>query len=146
MSVLRSIFRYKGVRIRPWMMKIPLLLYGLLLLPVWLALGFLLYIRREDVQTLNQALLSMVGAGWLLNFFLAAFLNRFLEERLLFWKKLFRMSILARYLYERGYYYEKKKKRARKEPSSFPEFTSSKAAMSWRSCWNCPVLSFKTSF
>lgn len=121
MSVLRSIFRYKGVRIRPWMMKIPLLLYGLLLLPVWLALGFLLYIRREDVQTLNQALLLMVGAGWLLNFFLAAFLNRFLEERLLFWKKLFRMSILARYLYERGYYYEKKKKEAgKKRTIKFP--------------------------
>ena len=76
MSVLHSIFRYKGVRIRPWMMKIPLLLYGLLLLPVWLALGFLLYIRREDVQALNQTLLLMVGAGLLLNFFLAAFLEK----------------------------------------------------------------------
>lgn len=117
MSVIREVLTYRGVKVRPWMLKINQLLQGFISLWFLAGIGYLAYSNHEQLLALNRTLLLLLGALLLLVPFLVKFLHRYFEERFLFYKKWIRLYIMARYLKDHGFYLEKEiktEKRVRK--------------------------------
>lgn len=103
-----ALFQYRGIRIRPWMRKlhviIPVIFSIILLIPAGLFIFYHLEaLKVVDVPTIVTAI-ALAGAG----IGLGLLLNRVFTEMTALGSKIDRLRILSRYLYDHGFYYEKK--------------------------------------
>lgn len=117
---MKGLFTYRGLRIRPYMLHIRKVFYVSLLLPILGTIGFFVFINRQayldvDVFYIVSTLVMIVSA-----FLLARLLQLYLEERFLIFKKIQRLWVLARFLKDFRYYYEKKTKKS-KDKIWFPK-------------------------
>ena len=109
-SVIREVLTYRGVKIRPWMLKINAILQGFISLVFLSGIAFLAYCNLEQLMDMDKLLLVFLGSLLLLVPFLTRFLHRYFEERFLFYKKWIRLYIMARFLKDHSFYIEKVKK------------------------------------
>ena len=109
-SVIREVLTYRGVKIRPWMLKINAILQGFISLIFLSGIAFLAYCNLERLMDMDKVLLVFLGSLLLLVPFLTRFLHRYFEERFLFYKKCIRLYIMARFLKDHSFYIEKEKK------------------------------------
>ncbi|MGX9845709.1 FtsK/SpoIIIE domain-containing protein [Streptococcus iniae] len=110
MSVLRSLFVYRGIRIRPWFNKLPYIFDAVLALPLISALAYYGYIKKDDLLGYDVTVIVILVVALLFVFPLVHFLRRYLEERFLIFKKLQRLHGMAFYLSEQKYVIEKERK------------------------------------
>lgn len=109
-SVIREVLTYRGVKIRPWMLKINAILQGFISFVFLSGIAFLAYCNLERLIDMDKLLLVFLGSLLLLVPFLTRFLHRYFEERFLFYKKWIRLYIMARFLKDHSFYIEKEKK------------------------------------
>ena len=104
-----ALFQYRGIRIRPWMRKfhviVPVVFSIILLIPAGLFVSYHLEaLKVADVPTIVTAI-ALAGAG----IGLGLLFNRVFTEMTALGSKIDRLRILSRYLYDHGFYYEKKR-------------------------------------
>ena len=102
-----KLFTYRGRRIRPWMLGIRKFLYFSLLLPFLVLMGYVMYLNQDYYWQGNYYWFGGTLFALLTWFPAIYILQLYLEERFLFFKKIQRLWVMARYLVEHGYYYEK---------------------------------------
>lgn len=106
--MMKKLFIYRGRRVRPYLMQIKRICYGLLFLPFLIALAYFGYINEERYISLDYYWIGGTVALFLLGLVLTKIFQLYLEERFLFFKKIQRLWVVTRYLIEHGYYYVKK--------------------------------------
>lgn len=122
MSALKSAFVYRGIRVRPWMLQIPFILKAVLVVPFVAALGYVGYLHYQEFLNLNYVLIAIFVLALVGIIFLVIALDKYFEERFLFYKKWKRLYDTAFFLKENNYYYTKKKTgQTSKESMKFPK-------------------------
>lgn len=110
MAVLRSLFTYRGIRIRPYFIYIPIFFEIIYSLPLVGGLGYFVYLNLVRIMGLDYVFIGFIVLLLLIIYPFVHLLRRYLEERFLFFKKIQRLHDMAFYLTEQRYIIEKKKK------------------------------------
>ena len=105
---MKSLFVYRGNRIRLWLKAIRWIEYGLLFFPVILMLSFFIYSNLEWYVSIDYFWIGITLVFFFLSLGMTKMLQLYLEERFLFFKKVQRLWVFTRYLLDYRYYYEKK--------------------------------------
>lgn len=107
---MKKIFVNRGVRIRPYLRYIRRFWYILLLLPLIAGVSCIIYFNLEKFTTFDTAWIVGTFSMILFSLIVTWGIQRYLEERFLFFKKVQRRWVFTRYLIDFRYYYEKKSK------------------------------------
>ncbi|MEY8700945.1 FtsK/SpoIIIE domain-containing protein [Streptococcus ferus] len=110
MSALKRVLAWRGIRVRPYMLHLAKIVYVCLLMPVLFGIGFFVYFNIQSYLQLDWIMIVLTAVVLLFSLVLVHVFRLYLEERFLFFKKIQRLWLLARYLKEHNYFYEKKKK------------------------------------
>ncbi|MBO4108665.1 cell division protein FtsK [Streptococcus suis] len=105
---MKRFFIYRGLRIRPWLIHVRRIFYGLLFLPFLITIVYVGYMNQERYIALDYIWIGGTTALFLVGLCLVKLLQLYLEERFLSCKKIQRLWVFTRYLLDYKYYYEKK--------------------------------------
>lgn len=107
---MRLLPEYRGVRVRPYMRRMNMIIFVLLFCLPLPFLGVYVFFNREAIQNLDFFVIGVIGICLLCDLIVSLYLKWFLQEATPFFKKLERLGRMSRYLFEHGYVYENRTK------------------------------------
>lgn len=117
-----TIFVYRGTRIRPWHLNLIWMLKLFWALPFILAIGYYSYLNYEQFVAMNYLSMIPLVLFVILLYPLVTFLHVFVEDRVAFYKRIYRLWLTANFLNEQGFYYEKaSRKQGGRSRKKFPK-------------------------
>ena len=117
-----ALFQYRGIRIRPWMRKLNVVIPTTLSIALLSPAGLFVFKHQEKLQALDTKVMvttiTLATSGLTLGLLLAYLFI----ERTALGAKVDRLRILSRYLYDHKFYYEKKRQGQSGNPNiKFPK-------------------------
>lgn len=109
-----ALFTYRGRKVRPFYQHIKEITFTILWFPFLLSLGTVAYFNYPQFTIQPILYGSLLGVGLIVSGVLMLLLNLSLYQRVLFFQKLNRLRVLARFLIENNYYLVKRVKRENK--------------------------------
>lgn len=107
---MRLLPEYRGVRVKPYMRRMNMIIFVLLFCLPLPFLGVYVFFNREAIQNLDFFVIGVIGICLLCDLIVSLYLKWFLQEATPFFKKLERLGRMSRYLFEHGYVYENRTK------------------------------------
>lgn len=106
--MIRRLFPYRGIRIRPFYLHIRAIIFGLMLLPFVGGLGYYLWFIRDDVLLKPVYWASLSVALFIIMGILVFVFEKQLFLSSLFFSRLDNLEVMARFLLEGNYVHSKK--------------------------------------
>ncbi|HEM3612994.1 TPA: cell division protein FtsK [Streptococcus suis] len=105
---MKTIFTYRGWRVRPFHQNIKAITFFILLLPFLICLGFFGYSYYQEIIKQPVFYGSVYGIGILVLLLVIFILNRYLYEHVLFFGRLDNLRVSSNFLVQNNYCFTKK--------------------------------------
>lgn len=118
---MRFLPQYRGVRVRPWMRYLNMILVSLFYLCLLSPVAYIAYLNQEQLLALDYFLIGLLVIIALGLFPFSIYISWLYRECTPLGKKWDRLRVIARYLFEHGFVYEKKSSDGTRKSYRFPK-------------------------
>ena len=118
---MRFFPQYRGVRVRPWMRHLNKVLVSLFYVCFITPFGYLAYLNQDQLLALDYFFIGLLATIALGLFPFSIYVSWLYRECTPLGKKWDRLRVIARYLFEHGFVYEKKSADGTRKSYRFPK-------------------------
>ncbi|HEP3126684.1 TPA: cell division protein FtsK [Streptococcus pyogenes] len=118
---MRLLPEYRGIKVKPYMRYMSYYLFSFLFILFLIPVGVYSYYHLDLLKMMDKMTMIILGISLFLSLFVSWYLTWFLQEANPLFNKLDRLKRLAKFLFENGFVYEKRKKVNKKQKVSFPK-------------------------
>ncbi|HEP4560242.1 TPA: cell division protein FtsK, partial [Streptococcus pyogenes] len=107
---MRLLPEYRGIKVKPYMRYMSYYLFSFLFILFLIPVGVYSYYHLDLLKMMDKMTMIILGISLFLSLFVSWYLTWFLQEANPLFNKLDRLKRLAKFLFENGFVYEKRKK------------------------------------